>query len=60
MESQSLPWDRLIEGSDSIGRLADKVAAYRDTPRGIRGRLFAHLSDPPSNFAMAEGLAKGM
>jgi hypothetical protein len=31
----SLRWDRLIEGSDSIGRLAEKVVAYRDTAAGF-------------------------
>lgn len=35
MRIQSLPWDRLIEGSDSIGRFAVKIAAYKDTDAGF-------------------------
>lgn len=31
----SLPWGRLIEGSDSVGRLAVKVASYEDTAAGF-------------------------
>ena len=31
----SLPWGRLIEGSDSVGRLAAKVAGYKDTAAGF-------------------------
>ena len=35
MLSPSLPWERLIEGSDSIGRLATKITAYKDTAAGF-------------------------
>lgn len=35
MGNPSLPWDRLIEGSDSIGRFAVKIAAYKDTAAGF-------------------------
>ena len=35
MRGVSLPWDRLVEGSDSIGRLAVKIAAYKDTTAGF-------------------------
>jgi hypothetical protein len=34
MRSLSLPWGRLIEASDSIGRFAVKLAAYKDTATG--------------------------
>ena len=34
MSSVSFPWGRLIEASDSIGRLAVKLAAYKDTATG--------------------------
>ncbi len=34
-QSVSLPWGRLIEGSDSVGRLAVKVAGYNDTLAGF-------------------------
>ena len=30
-----LPWGRLIEGSDFVGRLAVKVAGYKDTAAGF-------------------------
>ena len=30
----TLPWDRLMEASDSIGRLALRLAAYKDTAGG--------------------------
>ena len=35
MPDRALPWDRLMEGSDSIGRLAERIAAYKDTPAGF-------------------------
>jgi len=39
MQSTSLPWERLIEGSDAIGRFVVKIAAYKDTAqrRDLRG-----------------------
>lgn len=35
MLASSLPWYRLIEGSDAIGQLAGKVATYRDSAAGF-------------------------
>lgn len=43
MRSSSLPWDRLIEGSDSVGRLAIKVVGYKDTAAGF-GIAAAHIA----------------
>ena len=41
--SASLPWERLIEGSDSIGRFAVKIAGYKNTAAGF-GVASAHIA----------------
>ena len=43
MRNPSLPWHRLIEGSDSIGRFAVKIADYKDTAAGF-GVAAAHVA----------------
>jgi hypothetical protein len=43
LESASFPWQPLVEGSDSIGRLAVKLAAYKGTAAGYAVAA-AHLA----------------
>jgi hypothetical protein len=43
LESASFPWQPLVEGSDSIGRIAVKLAAYKGTAAGYAVAA-AHIS----------------
>jgi hypothetical protein len=43
LECASFPWQPLVEGSDSIGRLAVKLAAYKGTAAGYAVAA-AHIS----------------